>query len=325
MLDACGRKIDYLRISITDRCNLRCVYCMLENGVSSISHDSLLRYEEIVRLVRLMQPLGVQKVRITGGEPMARRGCLDLVQNLHEMGGLSRIAMTTNVLLLRGRMQEARDKGLTSINISLDTLDPVCYRQMTRLGNVAPVLDAIDEALTCGLSVKVNAVPVRGMNENDLVSVAALAQDQPVCVRFIELMPIGQGKEKHTLKEAEVKHILSETYGTIRPCVEKLGSGPAYYRKIDGFEGKIGFISAISHKFCSGCNRVRMTADGFLKPCLQYETGMDLRTLLRDGVSDAELKAQIEMTITQKPKCHHFGEINEPEQTEHRGMSEIGG
>ena len=111
----------------------------------------------------------------------------------------------------------------------------------------------------------------------------------------------------------------------IRPCVEKLGSGPAHYIEIDGFEGKIGFISAISHKFCSGCNRVRMTADGFLKPCLQYETGMDLRTLLRNGVSDAELKAQIEMTITQKPKCHHFGEINEPEQTEHRGMSEIGG
>ena len=132
-------------------------------------------------------------------------------------------------------------------------------------------------------------------------------------------------EEKHTLKEAEVKHILSETYGTIRPCVEKLGSGPAHYMEIDGFEGKIGFISAISHKFCSGCNRVRMTADGFLKPCLQYETGMDLRTMLRDGVSDAELKAQIEMTITQKPKCHHFGEINEPEQTEHRGMSEIGG
>ena len=138
-------------------------------------------------------------------------------------------------------------------------------------------------------------------------------------------MPICQGKEKHTLKEEEVRQILCETYGTIRPCVEKLGSGPAHYRKIDGFEGKIGFISAISHKFCSGCNRVRMTADGFLKPCLQYETGMDLRTMLRDGVSDAELKAQIEMTITQKPKCHHFGEINEPEQTEHRGMSEIGG
>ena len=174
-----------------------------------------------------------------------------------------------------------------------------------------------------GISVKVNCVLMHQTRE-ELLALAELAKDG-VNVRFIELMPIGQGKEKHTLKEAEVKHILSETYGTIRPCVEKLGSGPAYYRKIDGFEGKIGFISAISHKFCSGCNRVRMTADGFLKPCLQYETGMDLRTLLRDGVSDAELKAQIEMTITQKPKCHHFGEINEPEQTEHRGMSEIGG
>ena len=141
------------------------------------------------------------------------------------------------------------------------------------------------------------------------VALAELAKDG-VNVRFIELMPIGQGKEKHTLKEAEVKHILSETYGTIRPCVEKLGSGPAHYMEIDGFEGKIGFISAISHKFCSGCNRVRMTADGFLKPCLQYETGMDLRTLLRDGVSDAELKAQIEMTITQKPKCHHFASFS---------------
>ena len=161
-------------------------------------------------------------------------------------------------------------------------------------------------------------------SEKNAELMAELAKDG-VNVRFIELMPIGQGKEKHTLKEAEVKHILSETYGTIRPCVEKLGSGPAHYMEIDGFEGKIGFISAISHKFCSGCNRVRMTADGFLKPCLQYETGMDLRTLLRDGVSDAELKAQIEMTITQKPKCHHFGEINEPEQTDHRGMSEIGG
>ena len=158
----------------------------------------------------------------------------------------------------------------------------------------------------------------------ELLALAELAKGS-INVRFIELMPIGQGKEKHTLKEAEVKQILCETYGTIRPVAEKLGSGPAHYIEIDGFEGKIGFISAISHKFCSGCNRVRMTADGFLKPCLQYETGMDLRTLLRDGASDAELKAQIEMTITQKPKCHHFGEMNEPEQTEHRGMSEIGG
>lgn len=293
MLDACGRKIDYLRISITDRCNLRCVYCMPENGVSSISHDSLLRYEEIVRLVRLMQPLGVQKVRITGGEPMARRGCLDLVQNLHEMGGLSRIAMTTNVLLLRGRMQEARDKGLTSINISLDTLDPVCYRQMTRLGNVAPVLDAIDEALTCGLSVKVNAVPVRGMNENDLVSVAALAQDQPVCIRFIELMPVGCGAAFSPIPTDEVLAKMEAAFGTLLPDETRHGDGPARYVKPHGFVGSIGVIGAVSHEFCDHCNRVRLTADGFLKLCLNHSAGLNLRELLRSGASDEQITAAI--------------------------------
>ena len=215
------------------------------------------------------------------------------------------------------------------MNISLDTLNPEHYNRLTggcnagkkpSDSNLEAVLWGMRKAQKqAGISVKVNCVLMHQTRE-ELLALAELAKDG-VNVRFIELMPIGQGKEKHTLKEAEVKHILSETYGTIRPCVEKLGSGPAHYREIDGFEGKIGFISAISHKFCSGCNRVRMTADGFLKPCLQYETGMDLRTLLRDGVSDAELKAQIEMTITQKPKCHHFGEINEPERTEHRGMS----
>jgi len=191
-------------------------------------------------------------------------------------------------------------------------------------GNLEAVLRGMQKAQKqAGISVKVNCVLMHQTRE-ELLALAELAKDG-VNVRFIELMPIGQGKEKHTLKETEVRQILCETYGTIRPCVEKLGSGPAHYMEIDGFEGKIGFISAISHKFCSGCNRVRMTADGFLKPCLQYETGMDLRTLLRDGVSDAELKAQIEMTITQKPKCHHFGEMNVMEQTEHRGMFEIGG
>ena len=223
--------------------------------------------------------------------------------------------------------------GLDGVNISLDTLNPEHYNRLTggcnagkkpSDSNLEAVLWGMRKAQKqAGISVKVNCVLMHQTRE-ELLALAELAKDG-VNVRFIELMPIGQGKEKHTLKEAEVKQILCETYGTIRPCVEKLGSGPAHYRKIDGFEGKIGFISAISHKFCSGCNRVRMTADGFLKPCLQYETGMDLRMLLRDGASDAELKAQIEMTITQKPKCHHFGEMNEPEQTEHRGMSEIGG
>ena len=323
MLDACGRKIDYLRISITDRCNLRCVYCMPENGVSSISHDSLLRYEEIVRLVRLMQPLGVQKVRITGGEPMARRGCLELVQNLHEMGGLSRIAMTTNALLLRGRMREARDKGLTSVNISLDTLDPIRYRQMTRLGDVAPVLDVIDEALACGLDVKLNAVPVRGMNENDLVSVAALAKDRPLCVRFIELMPVGCGAAFSPIPTDEVLAKMEAAFGALPPDETRHGDGPARYVKPRGFVGSIGFIGAVSHEFCDHCNRVRLTSDGFLKLCLNHSAGLNLRELLRSGASDEQITAVIYDAIQKKPQRHGFYEALT--DREGRRMNEIGG
>lgn len=323
MLDACGRKIDYLRISITDRCNLRCVYCMPENGVSSISHDSLLRYEEIVRVVRLMQPLGVQKVRITGGEPMARRGCLELVRSLHEMGGLSRIAMTTNALLLRGRMREARDKGLTSVNISLDTLDPIRYRQMTRLGDVAPVLDVIDEALACGLDVKLNAVPIRGMNENDLVSVAALAKDKPLCVRFIELMPVGCGAAFSPIPTDEVLAKMEAAFGALPPDETRHGDGPACYVKPRGFVGSIGFIGAVSHEFCDHCNRVRLTSDGFLKLCLNHSAGLNLRELLRSGASDEQITAAIYDAIQKKPQRHGFYEAL-PDQ-EGRRMNEIGG
>ena len=330
--DSYGRTIEYMRISITDRCNLRCRYCM-PDGAKWIPMSEILTYEEIERICREAVRIGITRFKITGGEPLVRKGCADLIRMIRQIPGTEEVTMTTNGVLLGENLEDLLAAGLDAVNISLDTLKLEHYNSLTggchvdrnsSDGNLEAVLRGMRKAQKqAGISVKVNCVLMHQTRE-ELLALAELAKDG-VNVRFIELMPIGQGKEKHTLKEAEVKHILSETYGTIRPCGEKLGSGPAHYREIDGFEGKIGFISAISHKFCSGCNRVRMTADGFLKPCLQYETGMDLRTLLRDGVSDAELKAQIEMTITQKPKCHHFGEINEPEQTEHRGMSEIGG
>ena len=338
MLDQYSRNIDYIRISVTDRCNLRCIYCMPQTRKTYLRQEELLTYDEIVKLAGIYRSLGIKNVKLTGGEPLVREHVDELIFRLKEECGMEKVTLTTNGILLGQQLEGIVKARLDGVNISLDTLNPEHYNRLTGScnagkkpsdrnpsdGNLEAVLRGMRKAQKqAGISVKVNCVLMHQTRE-ELLALAELAKDG-VNVRFIELMPIGQGKEKHTLKEAEVKHILSETYGTIRPCVEKLGSGPAYYRKIDGFEGKIGFISAISHKFCSGCNRVRMTADGFLKPCLQYETGMDLRTMLRDGVSDAELKAQIEMTITQKPKCHHFGEINEPEQTEHRGMSEIGG
>ena len=330
--DSYGRTIEYMRISITDRCNLRCRYCM-PDGAKWIPMSEILTYEEIERICREAVRIGITRFKITGGEPLVRKGCADLIRMIRQIPGTEEVTMTTNGVLLGENLEDLLAAGLDAVNISLDTLNPEHYKSLTggchvdrnpSDGNLEIVLRGMRKAQKqAGISVKVNCVLMHQTRE-ELLALAELAKDG-VNVRFIELMPIGQGKEKHTLKEEEVRQILCETYATIRPCVEKLGSGPAHYRKIDGFEGKIGFISAISHKFCSGCNRVRMTADGFLKPCLQYETGMDLRTLLRDGASDAELKAQIEMTITQKPKCHHFGEMNETEQTEHRGMSEIGG
>ena len=322
MLDQYSRNIDYIRISVTDRCNLRCIYCMPQTRKTYLRQEELLTYDEIVKLAGIYRSLGIKNVKLTGGEPLVREHVEELIFRLKKECGMEKVTLTTNGILLEQQLDGLVKAGLDGVNISLDTLNPEHYNPSD--GNLEIVLRGMRKAQKqAGISVKVNCVLMHQTRE-ELLALAELAKDG-VNVRFIELMPIGQGKEKHTLKEEEVRQILCETYATIRPCVEKLGSGPAHYRKIDGFEGKIGFISAISHKFCSGCNRVRMTADGFLKPCLQYETGMDLRTLLRDGVSDAELKVQIETIITQKPKCHHFGEINEPERTEHRGMSEIGG
>lgn len=333
MLDQYSRNIDYIRISVTDHCNLRCTYCMPQTCETYLRQEELLTYDEIVKLAEIYRSLGIKNVKLTGGEPLVREHIEELIFRLKKECGMEKVTLTTNGILLEQQLDGLVKAGLDGVNISLDTLNPEHYNRLTRGcntgknfsdSNLEAVLRGMQKAQKqAGVSVKVNCVLMHQTRE-ELLALAELARDG-VNVRFIELMPIGQGKEKHTLKETDVKQILCETYGTIKPSAEKLGSGPAHYIGIDGFEGKIGFISAISHKFCSGCNRVRMTADGFLKPCLQYETGMNLRTLLRDGVSDAELKAQIETTITQKPKCHHFGEMNVTEQTEHRGMFEIGG
>ena len=333
MLDQYSRNIDYIRISVTDRCNLRCTYCMPQTCETYLRQEELLTYDEIVKLAGIYRSLGIKNVKLTGGEPLVREHIEELIFRLKKECSMEKVTLTTNGILLEQQLDDLVKAGLDSVNISLDTLNPEHYNRLTggyNAGanffgsNLEAVLRGMQKAQKqAGVSVKVNCVLMHQTRE-ELLALAELAKGS-VNVRFIELMPIGQGKEKHTLKEADVKQILCVTYGTIKPSAEKLGSGPAHYIEIDEFEGKIGFISAISHKFCSGCNRVRMTADGFLKPCLQYETGIDLRTLLRDGVSDAELKAQIEMAITQKPKCHHFGEMNVMEQTEHRGMFEIGG
>lgn len=323
MLDACGRNIDYLRISITDRCNLRCVYCMPEGGVASYEHSDILSYEEIVRLTALFVQLGTRRVRITGGEPMARRGCLELVERIHAMDGIEGIAMTTNALLLDGRMEEAQRAGLDALNISMDALDPQVYAAMTRGGDVNRVRAVIAEAQRLGILVKVNAVPVRGMNEGELVKLAQMAKDNPICVRFIELMPMGCGAELEPIESSQVRAMLEEAFGPMTEDGARHGYGPARYARPQGFRGSLGFISPMSHEFCDQCNRVRLTADGYLKLCLNHTAGVDLRALLRTGATDEQLLRAIREAIAQKPQRHGFKEAVGDREV--RRMNEIGG
>ena len=323
VLDHFGREIDYLRISITDRCNLRCIYCMPENGVPDIQHTDILSYEEIVRIVRQAAALGIRHLRVTGGEPMARRGCLDLVRMLHDIPGIETISMTTNGLLLDGRIREACEAGLNGVNLSLDALDPDLYRSITRGGDVEKALRVLDEAQKFGMSVKINVVPVRGVNEQELPKLAELAKNSPVSIRFIELMPLGCGASLQPIPTEEIRRKMEEAFGSMEEDRKRRGYGPAYYLRPEGFQGSIGFISPLSHEFCGRCNRVRLTADGLLKLCLNHTSGVDLRALIRNGADDLLLRETLRTAIERKPERHGF---NEPvEDRESRHMNEIGG
>ena len=323
MIDRCGRNIDYMRISVTDRCNLRCIYCMPANGVQSFCHSDVLSYEEIVRVVRQAAALGIRHLRVTGGEPMARKGCMELIDMLHRIPGIETIALTTNQMLLDGHVQEIRSKGLTSMNISVDSLDPVVFREMTRGGDIQVVRRVIEDALDAGIRVKINAVPVRGLNDAGLMQVAEPARTKDICVRFIELMPLGCGKDLTPIPTDEMIARCRETFGEMQEDDTLHGYGPARYLRPKGFVGSLGFISPLSHEFCSSCNRIRLTGDGFLKLCLNHKEGIDLRAMLRSGASDEEIGAAMKEAIAGKPQRHGF--LEQIADAESRRMNEIGG
>ena len=325
MIDRCGRNIDYLRISVTDRCNLRCIYCMPEEGVQHVERSLILQEEEILRICRVMAELGIRKIKLTGGEPLVRPRMPQLVEKLKNMPGIEKVTLTTNGVLLKDQMSDFARAGLDGLNISLDTLDEACSRRITRRDELGRTLEGISEAMKYPeISLKINCVPL-GIPEQDLCRVALLARDHRVHVRFIEMMPIGMGKEFHGMSEEELLRILGEKLPRFSPYVgEPLGNGPCHYYKIEEFQGKIGFISAMTHKFCDQCNRVRMTAEGFLKACLQYQTGTDLKNLMRSGCTDDELTEAIQKVIWEKPVSHHFTS-EEIETDECKLMSQIGG
>ena len=323
MLDQYGRKIDYLRISVTDRCNLRCRYCMPE-PMAAVRHEDILRYEEILRICRAAAELGITKFKVTGGEPLVRAGCTEFIAELKKQPGTEQVTLTTNGLLLEKNLDALASAGLDGVNISLDTTDNARFRSITGYtGDGADTLLRVLKACCAnGLHTKINAVLLEE-TEADAPALAAIAEALPVDVRFIELMPIGFGTAMKRVSPEDILAALKERWPDLTTTDEKRGNGPAHYYKSAALLGRIGFIDAVSHKFCAECNRVRLTSTGRLKPCLCYADSADLRALIRGGCTDDELKEALRAAVYAKPRAHCFG--TDAAVTEKHMMSQIGG
>jgi len=316
------RPIDYLRVSVTDRCNLRCRYCVPESGIELLSHADILSYEEIVRVVEAAVPLGITAVRLTGGEPLVRANLVHLVRLLAAVPAIEDLSLTTNGVVLAEHARALRDAGLRRVNVSLDSLRPERFRQITGVDALADVLRGINAARACGLSpVKTNTVVMRGVNDDEVVDFARRTVTDGWHVRFIELMPVGCATHLQFVPASEMRERLSEL-GPLEDTEQLRGSGPARYFRLPGAEGTIGFISPVSEHFCFGCNRLRLTADGRLRPCLLSDDDIDLRAQLRRGATNRELQDLIVRAVEAKPERHR---LHEGISARGRGMAQIGG
>lgn len=338
--DQWGRKIEYMRISITDRCNLRCRYCM-PHGIESVPMSEILTLEEYVQIAACGAAMGIRKIKVTGGEPLVRLGCCELVRMLKNSPGIEKVTLTTNGILLEKYLDSLIEAGIDGINISLDTLNPALYKALTGGGELEQVLGAIKRTIeACGqknIPVKINAVSLdladaarklgcsyKGPGGIELLK---LAKEYPLDVRFIEMMPIGCGKQYASVNHQELLAYLEEQCPNMEKDETPHGYGPAVYYRIPDLKGSVGFISAIHGKFCESCNRIRLTSQGYLKTCLCYEDGTDLRKILRGSGTESEKQRKLSDTMREtiwgKPKAHCF---EHPEHmTEHENMSRIGG
>ena len=324
MQDRFGRTIDYMRISVTDRCNLRCVYCMPAGGVDSVPHEEILSYEEILRVAASVAQIGISKIKITGGEPLVRRGIVDFIRRLKQISGIENVTLTTNGVKFYELGAALSQAGVKGVNFSLDCLNPDTYEQITRVDALSKVLSAIELSVKLGLTTKVNCVPIAKYNGSQWSSIADLAKKHPVHVRFIEVMPIGLGKDYAPVSSSRITTQLKADYGQPTKLDIRQGNGPAVYYAFPNFQGNIGFISAISDSFCDSCNRVRLTSDGVLKPCLCYSDGVSLKPLLRGSATDNQLIDAIKAAIFGKPFQHNLcGEADETSET--NNMVKIGG
>jgi len=324
MVDQYGRTIDYLRISVTDRCNLRCVYCMPKEGIESIPHNEILTYDEILRVVKAAAAIGIVKIKITGGEPLVRKSIEELIRQIKQVKGIQTVTMTTNGVLFGELGARLAAAGLDGVNFSLDCLDADMFYKITRVDAFSKVVKAVELSLKLGLSTKINCVPIGEFDGPHLNTLAGLAKQYPLDVRFIELMPIGLGKQFAPVESERILQLLAQTYGEPKRSSAIHGNGPACYYDFPGFKGSIGLISPLSHEFCGKCNRVRLTAEGTLKLCLCYNQGIELKPLLRSGISGDQLEETIKKIIFLKPLHHNLcGNMDETAET--KTMVQIGG
>lgn len=311
LIDPFGRRINYLRISVTDRCNLRCRYCMPQEGIPLARRDELLSFEEIVAIVRCATDLGINKVRLTGGEPLVRKEITELVGMLKRECALEDLSLSTNGLLLSRYAEQLKKKGLDRVNVSLDSLTPARFKGITRGGELKQVLEGIEAALDANLKpVKINTVMIEGFNDDEVADLAQLAlKHEDLIVRFIELMPIGQAVKEglRFIGLDRVKAALEREFELIpAPEAGTESNGPARYYKING-RGLIGFITPLSKRYCQSCNRLRLTAKGTLRPCLAYDTEISLKEALLGG-DDLKVKELLKMAVMSKPESHRWRE-----------------
>jgi cyclic pyranopterin phosphate synthase len=325
MVDPFGRQVRYLRISVTDRCNLRCFYCMPNGLENKYQREEVLRLEEIIRLSRVFSRLGAQKIRLTGGEPLYRKGVVEMISELRELPGIQELCMTTNALALAAQAEGLKAGGLDRVNVSLDTLDRQRFQDITRYDGLEKVLAGIEKALEVGLEpVKINVVVMRGVNDDEVVDFADWAFRAPVRVRFIEYMPFGPGipgQQKSYVPSSELIRKIQKKYD-LEAIPGRINAGPSCYYRAVGAAGELGFISPIDSGFCDSCNRVRLTSIGTLRLCLFHDDGIDLRTPLRDGASDQDLEGLIREALKIKPERHH---LQEGIPYEGLAMSQVGG
>lgn len=325
LVDTSNRLLNYLRVSVTDRCNLRCLYCVPNDRIPKLNHDDILSYEEILRVVRIGVALGINKVRVTGGEPLVRKGIYDFLTSLGQIKGIDDISLTTNGILLGRNIDRIVATGVKRLNISLDSLIPEKYATLTGMDAFHRVWKAIEAARDKGIHpIKINVVALKGYNDDELVDFARLTLDEPYHVRYIEYMPIGTSNvntEQHLLTP-EIKAGI-ETLGPLMPVDPGPNDGPAKRYRFQSAKGEIGFISAMSHHFCGSCNRLRLTAAGNLRSCLLSGNQVDVKTPLRTGCTDHDLAARFMESVRQKPSHHKLS----PEQrcAADGQMSSIGG